>query len=128
MQFDSGPEVFSHLHPMVTTQEHPVLLATKDGAPDTWRGQDLRSAECAGLTTRILRNSPLQHVTGVWNLRKKKQNYVLTEYVLNENAYIFSFFAKSFYFPIELSKGGSLGNRNLLACCMHKTYRGLRAS
>ena len=33
---------------------------------DTWRSRDLRSAECASLTTRILHNSPLKSVTGVW--------------------------------------------------------------
>ena len=55
----------------VTTLEHPGLLATL-GALDTWRSRDLRSAECASLTTRILDNSPLQSVTGVLNFSKKK--------------------------------------------------------
>ena len=36
-----------------------------------WRSRDLRSAECASLTTRILRNSPLQSVTGVWTWAKQ---------------------------------------------------------
>ena len=36
------------------------------GALDTWRSRELRSAECASLTTRILHNSPPQSVTGVW--------------------------------------------------------------
>ena len=40
---------------------------------DTWRSRDLRSAECASLTTRILHNSPLQSVTGVWTWVKKKK-------------------------------------------------------
>ena len=39
--------------------EHPVLQATL-GALDKWRSRDLRSAKCAGLTTRILHNSPLR--------------------------------------------------------------------
>ena len=45
------------------------------GALDTWRSRDLRSAECAGLTTRILHNSPLQSVTGVWKLSEKKSKW-----------------------------------------------------
>ena len=44
-------------------------------ALDTWRSRDLRSAECASLTTKILHNSPLQSVSGVWNLRKKNWLY-----------------------------------------------------
>ena len=56
----------------VTAWEHPVLLATL-GAVDTWRSRDLRSAECASLTIRILHNSPLQSVTGVWTWVKKKR-------------------------------------------------------
>ena len=52
--------------------EHPVLQATL-GAVDTWRSRDFRSAECASLITRILHNSPLQSVTGVWNLSEKKK-------------------------------------------------------
>ena len=42
----------------LTTREHPVLQATL-GAQDTWRSRDLRSTECASLTTR-LHNSPLR--------------------------------------------------------------------
>ena len=48
------------------------------GALDTWRSRDLGSAECASLTTRILRNSPLQSVTGVWNLSKKKNLQIVS--------------------------------------------------
>ena len=47
-------------------------------ALDTWRSRDLRSAECASLTTRILHNSPLQSVTGVWTWVKKKKKKMLT--------------------------------------------------
>ena len=38
----------------------------------------LRSAECASLTTRILHNSPLQSVTGVWTWGKRKNWPVCT--------------------------------------------------
>ena len=37
-----------------------------------WRSGDPRSAECTSLTTRILHNSLLQSVTGVWNWSKKR--------------------------------------------------------
>ena len=54
-------------------------FVTTHGAPDTWRSRDLRSAECASLTTRILHDSPLQSATGVWTWvkkkKKKKKNY-----------------------------------------------------
>ena len=56
----NGPVAFL-LHVLL----HPVLWVTL-GALDTGRSPDLRSAECASLTTRILHNSPLQSVTGVW--------------------------------------------------------------
>ena len=55
----------------VITQEHPVKATL--GALGTWRSRDLRSAEWASLITRILHNSLLQSVTGVWNLSKKKK-------------------------------------------------------
>ena len=40
---------------------------------NTWRSWDLRSAECASFTTRILHHSPLQSVTGVWTWEKKQE-------------------------------------------------------
>ena len=59
-----------------------LVLCTTFGVLDTWRSRrrDLRSAECAGLTTRILHNLPLQSVTGVWNLSKKKKTYTANEH------------------------------------------------
>ena len=43
----------------------------KQSTLDTWRSRDLRSAECASLTTRLPHKSLLQSVTGVWELSKK---------------------------------------------------------
>ena len=37
--------------------------------------RNLRSADCAGLNTRILHNSLLQSVTGVWNFSKKNKKF-----------------------------------------------------
>ena len=42
------------------------MLEATLGAQDTWQSKDLRLVRCAGLT-----NSPLQSVTGVWNLSIK---------------------------------------------------------
>ena len=51
-------------------------------ALDIWRSQDLGSAECASLTTRMLRNSPLQSVTGVWTwVKNKKKNSKVYSFV-----------------------------------------------
>ena len=64
------PEGFVHW--WVTTREQPALQATL-GALNTWRSRDLRSAECASLAPRMLHSTPLQSVTGVWNLSKNKK-------------------------------------------------------
>ena len=50
-------------------KRHYCHHCTKNGIIS--QSRNLRSAECASLTTRILHNSPLQSVTGVWNWVKK---------------------------------------------------------
>ena len=68
------------------------------GAPDTWRSRDLRSTECASLTTscRILHNSPLQSVTGVWNLKKLKIPVTVSRLLKRGSVTIFSDFLRFF--------------------------------
>ena len=42
-----------------------------------WPSRDLRSADCAGPTTRTPHNSLLRNVTGVWDLRKNTKKAVV---------------------------------------------------